>query len=102
EPDADAVALVVKYVKDEKDVDLLVHAVRVLREARRAGAAARQCLIDLLGHESWRVRAEAAEALGKQMENQQCPRSKSNGPRGQGAHRRRAGGRRGARRPSAG
>ena len=80
EPDADAVALVVKYVKDEKDVDLLVHAVRVLREARRAGAAARQCLIDLLGHESWRVRAEAAEALGKQLENQQFSRSKSNGP----------------------
>jgi HEAT repeat protein len=68
-PNAAAVSLVVNYVRDEKDVDLLVHAVRVLREAKRGGDAARKCLVTLLGHESWRVRAEAAEALGKQLED---------------------------------
>ena len=67
-PNAAAVSLVVNYVRDEKDVDLLVHAVRVLREAKRRRRGAK-CLVTLLGHESCASRAEAAEALGKQLED---------------------------------
>jgi HEAT repeat protein len=58
-----AVPRIVEYVAKEKDSDLLVHAVRVLREA--PSKASIDCLTTLLAHESWRVRAEAAEAIGK-------------------------------------
>lgn len=58
-----AVPRVIQYVATEKDADLLVHAVRVLRES--PGKASLDCLTTLLAHESWRVRAEAAEAIGK-------------------------------------
>jgi HEAT repeat protein len=51
------------YVAQEQDPDLLVHAVRVLRETK--GKAAGECLMTLLKHENWRVRAEAAEAVGE-------------------------------------
>ena len=60
--DREVVKQVVAYVAKESDPDLLVHAVRFLREAKSAAAA--RALIDLVRHESWRVRAEAAEALG--------------------------------------
>jgi HEAT repeat protein len=56
-------AEVAAFAKTEADADLVVHAVRVLREAKTAAAAAG--LRELLGHASWRVRAEAAESLGK-------------------------------------
>lgn len=65
-PDPQMVPEVVKYLGTEKDTDLIVHGIRFLREAR--GTAALNCLRSLLGHESWRVRAEAAEALGKFVE----------------------------------
>ncbi|UUO04353.1 HEAT repeat domain-containing protein [Blastopirellula sp. J2-11] len=52
---------VAAYVKTEKDADLLVHAIRYLREISQSQSA--QALLDLLPHESWQVRAEAAEAL---------------------------------------
>ena len=65
-PDRKLVPDIVKYVATEKDVDLVVHAVRFLREAK--GRAAADCLMSLLRHESWRVRAEAAEALGSFIE----------------------------------
>lgn len=58
-----SVPRIVQYVAREKDADLLVHAVRVLRES--PGKASLDCLTTLLAHESWRVRAEAAEAIGK-------------------------------------
>ncbi len=51
------------YVAQEKDADLVVHAVRFLRKTK--GKAAMECLHKLLAHESWRVRAESAEALGE-------------------------------------
>jgi len=50
------------YVETEADPDLVVHAVRALRGGGREGAAA---LMKLLTHASWRVRAEAADALGE-------------------------------------
>lgn len=65
-PDPQMVPEVVKYLATEKDTDLIVHAIRFLREAR--GTAALDCLRSLLGYESWRVRAEAAEGLGKFIE----------------------------------
>lgn len=57
---------IVKYVETEKDPDLIVQAIRVLREAPTQ--ASMNCLISLLKNESWRIRAEAAEALGKTSE----------------------------------
>jgi HEAT repeat protein/thioredoxin-like negative regulator of GroEL len=65
-PDPHMVPEVVKYVSTEKDIDLVVHSIRFLREAK--GKAAMECLQSLLGHESWRVRAEAAEGLGAMIE----------------------------------
>ena len=58
---------IAKYVEQEKDPDLVVQAIRVLREAPVKTSIDR--LTSLLSHESWRVRAEAAEALGKAVEN---------------------------------
>ena len=56
---------IIEYVKTEKDADLVGHAVRVLRELRKKNdARATRSLIELLKHESWQVRADAAAALG--------------------------------------
>jgi HEAT repeat protein len=60
-------AKVIEYVGQEKDTDLIVHAVRVLREA--GGKSAIECLKGLLTHESWRVRAESADALANVANN---------------------------------
>jgi HEAT repeat protein/thiol-disulfide isomerase/thioredoxin len=49
------------YLAKEKEPDLAVHAVRVLREL---GGAAAPLLVGLTKHVAWQVRAEAAEALG--------------------------------------
>ena len=57
------VPLVANYVKQEKDPDLVVHAIRFLRTA--GGSASARTLIALLKHESWQVRAEAAQSLKK-------------------------------------
>lgn len=65
-PSPGAEAAVITFAKSERDPDLIVHAVRVLREMKTAGAA--DALLGLLGHESWRVRAESAEALGKMID----------------------------------
>lgn len=62
-PNRQLVPQIAEYVKTEKDPDLIVHAVRFLREAK--GGAAIECLTALLSDESWRVRAEAAEAIGQ-------------------------------------
>jgi HEAT repeat protein len=58
---------IAKYVEQERDPDLVVQAIRVLRESSVKTSIER--LTSLLSHESWRVRAEAAEALGKVVEN---------------------------------
>jgi HEAT repeat protein len=62
-PEAAMVPAIVKYLKDEKDPDLIVHAIGVLRTAK--GAEATKCLMSLLKHKSWQVRAEAAAGIGK-------------------------------------
>jgi len=66
-PDASIVTKLAEYLKTEKDPDLLVHAIRFLRAA--GGATAARTLIPMLRHESWQVRAEACEALGKTSVN---------------------------------
>jgi HEAT repeat protein len=62
-PNAAMIPAVVKYLTTEKDPDLIVHAIRFLQGAR--GKESLKCLISLLKHESWQVRAEAAIAIGK-------------------------------------
>ncbi len=52
---------VAEYVKTEQDADLLVHAIRYLREVK--GEATARALLPLLEHDTWQVRAETAEAL---------------------------------------
>ena len=64
-PAASIVSTVAKYAAGEQDADLLVHAVRLLRAT--GGKATADSLMKLLEHASWRVRAEAAEALGLQV-----------------------------------
>jgi HEAT repeat protein len=66
-PDAAYVPEVVKYVGSETDTDLIVHAVRFFREVKTSPAI--DALMSLLGNASWRVRAEAAVALGKCLES---------------------------------
>jgi HEAT repeat protein len=66
QPTPGMVSKIVEYVAGEKDPDLLVHAVRVLRGTRTPASLA--CLKTLLEHESWRVRAEAAESLAKVLD----------------------------------
>ncbi len=62
-PSAGVVPGIIAYLRTEKDADLLVHAIRVLRAA--PGEESIDALITLLGHANWQVRAEAAEALGE-------------------------------------
>ena len=62
-PNAAMVPAVVKYLKEDKDPDLIVHGIGFLRAAK--GTEATKCLIALLKHESWQVRAEAAIGIGK-------------------------------------
>ena len=66
-PDASIVPKLAEYLKTEKDADLMVHAIRFLKAA--GGAPAARALIPMLHHESWQVRAEACEALGKTHES---------------------------------
>ena len=62
-PDASIIPKLAEYLKAEKDPDLVVHAIRFLQAA--GGAPATRALIPMLRHESWQVRAEACDALGK-------------------------------------
>lgn len=62
-PSPRVVPRIVEYIAREKDPDLVVHAVRVLRAVK--GKPAIDCLLTLFKHQSWNVRAEAAEAVGK-------------------------------------
>ncbi|MGB6043009.1 MAG: HEAT repeat domain-containing protein, partial [Pirellulales bacterium] len=55
------VSHVAEYVAAEKDADLVVHAVRFLREANNPAAI--EAMLGLVDHESWQVRAEVAEGL---------------------------------------
>lgn len=53
---------VARYIEKEKDADLIVHGIRVLKAV--GGVEAVKALMAKLDHPSWQVRAEAAEALG--------------------------------------
>lgn len=72
-PAASIVSTVAKYAAGEQDADLVVHAVRLLRAT--GGKPAAESLMKLLEHASWRVRAEAAEALGECVTSYQSPLS---------------------------
>ncbi len=63
QPSRKMVPKLAEYAGREKDADLLVHAVRVLRAA--GGKAALDALIAMSGHDTWQVRAEVAEAIGE-------------------------------------
>ena len=65
-PSRTIVPRIAEYADTETDPDLVVHAIRVLREAK--GETAAQTLMKLLSHTSWQVRAESAEGLGKFIE----------------------------------
>ncbi|MBW3540914.1 MAG: thioredoxin family protein [Planctomycetes bacterium] len=65
-PRPNLVPRIADYVARERDADLIVHAVRLLRAIK--SAAAHAALRPLLKHESWRVRAEAAEGLGESFD----------------------------------
>lgn len=56
---------VAEYVEQEEDADLVVHAIRYFRETGSSKSV--PTLLSLLEHDSWQVRAEAAEALGKTL-----------------------------------
>lgn len=60
-PSPQITAKIAAYLGEERDIDLVVHAARVLRNAD--APVATKTLYTLLDHESWRVRAEATEAL---------------------------------------
>jgi HEAT repeat protein len=62
-PQPSVVEPIAQYVAWEKDHDLVVHAVRVLRAVKDQQAM--DCLKALLSHESWQVRAEVVEAIGE-------------------------------------
>ncbi len=53
------------YISTETDVDLVVHAVRGIREVKHANAAI--ALLPLTDHASWRVRAESVEGIIKYL-----------------------------------
>ena len=62
-PHPDIVPILAEYVKTEKDADLVSHAVRALAGVK--GAKATAVLVPLAKHESWQVRADVVEILGK-------------------------------------
>ena len=64
-PSAKVVPQIAAYIAQEKDPDLVVHAVRLLREIK--GKEAVTCLLTLLAHASWQVRAEAVDAVGESV-----------------------------------
>lgn len=72
-PSAGMVPHVVKYVAKEKDPDLVVHAIRVLKST--SSKPVQECLVTLLTHPQWQVRAEATESLSKLVSNRGSYRS---------------------------
>lgn len=66
-PSPQLVAKLGAYIGREKDLDLVVHAVKALRTAR--GNEAVEQLLALFVHDSWRVRAEAVESVGEILSN---------------------------------
>ncbi len=63
EPAPGLIPTIIAYAEREQDPDLVIHAVRVLKAT--SNPAAMECVMNLLKHDSWQVRAEAAEAVGE-------------------------------------
>ncbi len=61
-PSPSVVSAIAQYAERETHEDLVVHAVRVLREIPDGGS--KEAVAGLFSHPSWRVRAEAVEAYG--------------------------------------
>jgi HEAT repeat protein len=65
-PDPSMASDLARYVRSEKDADLVVHCIGVLEGI--PGDEAVNCLKDLLHHPAWRVRAEACGAIHQKMQ----------------------------------
>ena len=63
QPAESLIPTIVAYVEEEQDADLVIHAIRVLKATSSSDTL--DCLIKLFAHQSWQVRAEAAEAVGE-------------------------------------
>jgi len=55
--------IVADYLDTETDADLIVHGLRFMREATSDTAV--ESVVKFVDHESWQVRSEVAESLGK-------------------------------------
>ncbi len=62
-PSATLVSKIAEYVAEETDPDLIVHAIRFLREINKGSAV--EALTPLFEHVSWRVRADAVDAVSR-------------------------------------
>ncbi|MEQ9407361.1 MAG: HEAT repeat domain-containing protein [Fuerstiella sp.] len=60
-PSEKLIARIADYVRNETDPDLVVHAIRFLREIKQPAAV--NAMTPLFKHPSWRVRAEAADGV---------------------------------------
>ena len=77
-PGSISVKQIADYIAAEQDQDLIVHAIRLLREMKRKDAV--ECLSSLFNHATWQVRAEAVEAVGALVSDQE-DRFESSAPR---------------------
>lgn len=67
DPSSRLVPRIAEYVENERDADLIVHAIRFLRAVNEPRSAT--ALLPLFHHPSWRVRAEAAAGVTKIAED---------------------------------
>ncbi len=67
QPDPRLTSHVTENIETETDPDLVVHAVRFLREVSTTKSV--HALTSLLKHSSWRVRAEAADAIETHLDH---------------------------------
>jgi HEAT repeat protein len=70
-----SVSQISEYITREQDEDLIVQAVRLLREVKRKDSI--DCLIQLFQHAMWPVRAEAVEAVGVIVSDRDAARGNS-------------------------
>ncbi len=81
-PGSISVKQIADYIAAEQDQDLVVHAIRLLREMKRKDAV--ECLTHLFDHAAWQVRAEAVEAVGAIVSDRQV---QQNSPASLGSNR---------------
>ncbi len=66
-PTSQLVPKIAAYARQEHDPDLIVHAIRFLREVKEATAVA--ALLGMFEHPSWRVRAESADGVARLLKD---------------------------------